>query len=346
MKAVLYHRSGGPEVLTYVDVPDPEPGPSDVVVRVAATCVNRLDVIQRYGWFHLEGFAFPHISGMDIAGTVEAVGSSVTSVSLGDRVVVDPSLAGVSEDSKLAGLGDLYGNLGVIGGTVDGGYAELCLVPSTHVHPVPDSMSLVDAAVFPTTWMTAAHGLFDTGELTAGESVLIHAAGSGVATAAIQLAVDAGATVYVTAGTAEKCEKALELGAIAGTENRETDVAAWVRAQTDGRGVDMVFDFIGPALWEASLNSLAIRGRLVNCGNTTGEEVTIPSLSHMYHMGLKILGSDGYRPEEFGPAWQKFLDGDFEVVIDSEYPLAEAGAAQERLLASEHFGKIVLLPGD
>lgn len=345
MKAVLYHESGGPEVLTYTDVADPEPGPADVVVRVAATCLNRLDVIQRNGWFHMPGFEFPHIAGMDVAGTVESVGSNVSSVVVGDRVVVDPSLAGVPAESKLAGLDELYGKLGIIGATVDGGYAELCLVPGTHVHPIPDDMGFVEAATFPTTWMTAAHALFDVGELTEGETVLIHAAGSGVSTAAIQLALDAGAEVYVTAGSDEKCARAIELGATAGANNRETDVAAWVRSQTDGQGVDMVFDHIGPALWEASFHSLAVRGRLVNCGNTTGDEVVIPSLGHLYHMGLRILGSDPYRPEEFPPTWKRFCEGDFEVIVDAEYPLADAATAQERLLASEHFGKIVLLPG-
>ena len=127
MKAMFYNEAGGPEVLTYAEVADPEPGPGDVVVDVAATSLNRLDVVQRNGWFQMPGFVYPHIAGMDVAGTVSAVGDDVTAVSVGDRVVVDPSLAGVAETSKLAGRGDLYGDLGIIGGTVDGGYAEKCL---------------------------------------------------------------------------------------------------------------------------------------------------------------------------------------------------------------------------
>ena len=142
MKAMLYERTGGAEVLQYVDVADPTPGPADVVVRVEACALNRLDVVQRNGWFHLPMFSLPHIAGMDVAGTVVAIGANVDTVAVGARVVIDPSLAGVAADSKLAGMGDLYGDLGIIGATVNGGYAELCLAPATHVYPVPDDMPI------------------------------------------------------------------------------------------------------------------------------------------------------------------------------------------------------------
>lgn len=344
MKAVIYHEPGGPEVLQYTDVPDPEPGPVDVVVDVAATALNRLDVVQRNGWYALPGFSLPHIAGMDVAGVVSEVGSEVDGVSVGDRVVVDPSLAGVDERSKLAGRGDLYGELGVIGGTVAGGYAERCLVPASHVFAVPDDMPLEHAATFPTCYLTASHGLFEVGRLQAGETVLIHAAGSGVSVAAIQLAVDAGATVYATAGTDEKCERALELGASAATNNRTGDVAGWVRGLTDGTGVDMVFDHVGTALFGPSLFSLGIRGRLVTCGNSSGDEATIPSLGYVFHSGISVLGSDPYRPEEFGPAWQRFCEGDFQVHVDSTFLLEAAADAQDKMLSNDVFGKILLIP--
>lgn len=344
MKAVLYDTHGGPEVLRYTDVPDPEPGPGDVVLRVESTALNRLDIVQRAGYFTMPGFAFPHIAGMDVAGTVAAVGEAVEDVSVGDRVVVDPSLSGVREDSRLAGRGDLYGELGIIGATADGGYAEKCLAPAGHVFALPEDMSFDEAVVFPTCWMTAAHALFDVGKLQAGETVLIHAAGSGVSTAGIQLAVDAGAEVLATAGTDEKCARAEELGAIATANNRTQNVAAWAREVTGGAGVNMVFDHVGPALWEASMFSLGVRGRLVNVGNTTGDSVTVPSLGHLFHMGLHIIGSDPYRPEEFGPVWETYCNGDFVAPVDSVMPLAEAAAAQERMFAGDLFGKIVLRP--
>src|SRR3954454_8699646 len=191
MKAIRYEAFGGGDVLEHVDVPDPEPGPLDVVVRVAATALNRLDVVQRNGWYQLPGFTLPHISGMDIAGTVVAVGDDVRAtcaLAEGDRVVVDPSMTEVPAGSKLAGHGDLYGVLGVLGGTLDGGYAELCLAPATHVHRLPDSMDAVTAAVFPPAWLTAWHALIEVGHLERGETLLVHAAGSGVSIAAMQVA--------------------------------------------------------------------------------------------------------------------------------------------------------------
>ncbi|WP_395157140.1 zinc-binding dehydrogenase [Ilumatobacter sp.] len=344
MKATLYTEVGGPEVFQFIDVADPEPGAGDVIVDVAATSLNRLDLVQRAGWFQMPGFEFPHIAGMDIAGTVSAVGDAVTNVSVGDRVVVDPSLAGVAENSKLAGRGDLYGDLGIIGGTVAGGYAEKCLVPASHVYLVPAAMPLEHAATFPTAFLTAAHALFDVGQLQAGETVMIHAAGSGVSTAGIQLAKQAGATVLATAGTDEKCERALALGADYVANNRTTDVAGFAREVTHGAGVNMVFDHVGTALFGPSLFGLGVHGRLVSCGNSSGDEATIPSLGYLFHSGIKILGSDPYRPEEFGPVWDMFCGAGFEVVIDSEFGLADAGQAHDKMMQSDFFGKIVLKP--
>ena len=344
MKAILYDHSGGPEVLQYVDVAEPMPGPVDVVVDVEACALNRLDLVQRDGWYHMPGFTYPHIAGMDIAGTVVAVGADVSGIRVGDRVVLDPSLSGVDERSKLAGRGDLFGELAVLGATVDGGYAQRCLAPASHAYPVPDDMPIEHAATFPTCFLTAAHGLFEVGKLVAGETVLIHAAGSGVSVAAIQLAKHAGATVLATAGTDVKVERALALGADHALNNRTGDVAGWARELTAGAGVRMVFDHVGTALFPASLFALGVRGRLVNCGNSSGDTATIPSLGYVYHHGISILGSDPYRPEEFGPAWRMFCDQRFAVVIDSEFPLADAGEAQEKLLANDVFGKILLRP--
>lgn len=344
MKALSHATHGGPEVLHLVHVPDPEPAPVDVVVRVRATAVNRLDVVQRAGWFTLPGFALPHIAGMDVAGEIIALGSDVHDLAIGQRVVIDPSMAEVSEKSNYAHLGDRYGMLGVIGATLDGGYAELCLAPASHVHVIPDHITDEAAAAFPTSYVTAWHALFESGGLRAGETVMVNAAASGISIAAIQLANRAGARVLANAGTDEKCQRAIAVGAAAACNNRTTDLAGWVRAHTDDRGVDLVFDHVGPALWDASLRSLAIRGRLVCFGNTTGDSVTIPSLGQLFHLGLRIIGSDPYRPHEFAAAWQVFCDASLQPVIDSTYPLAEAGAAQERLIAGQAFGKLLLVP--
>lgn len=344
MKALIYDQHGGPEVLQYRNVADPEPGPRDAIVQVAATTINRLDVAQRNGWFTIPGFSLPHISGLDVAGTVIGTGPGVTRVKPGDRVLVNPSMSRVPDGSKLAGMDDLYGILGVIGGTVAGGYAEKCLAPETHLYPVPDAMSWQHAVVFPTCWMTAHHALFEVGRLEAGETVLIHAAGSGVSVAAIQLARQAGATVLATAGSGEKCALAMELGSQDTCNNRTVDVAAWARDMTGGAGVDLVFDHVGEALWEASLLSLKPRGRLVTCGNTSGNSAVIPNLGYLFNMGLKILGSDPFRYDEFGPAWERYCAGGFQPVVDSVFPLAEGGKAQEKLLRGDFIGKILLVP--
>ena len=344
MKVVRYEQPGGVEVLQHVDVPDPEPGPRDVVVRVRRSALNHLDVVQRNGWFTLPGFTLPHIAGMDVAGEVVAIGSDVDNVATGQRVIIDPSLSEVPDGSKLAGMGDLYGVLGVIGANRDGGYGELCLAPATHVHRVPAHITDDAAAAFPTAYLTAWHALHEIGQLQHGETVMIHAAGSGVSVAGIQLAKHFGARVLATAGTDDKCTRALKLGADAVLNNRTGDVTAWAREQTNGVGVDMVFDHVGPALWAQSLFSIRPRGRLVSCGNTTGDAPVIPSLGYVFHMGLQILGSDPYRYCEFAEAWDVFCNGSFDTPIERVYPLAEAGAAQEQLASSAFFGKILLAP--
>ncbi len=344
MKALIYEQHGGPEVLQYKDCTAPVPDGRDVVIEVAATTINHLDATQRNGWFVMPGFTLPHISGMDIAGTVVEIGAQVSRVKIGNRVIVDPSLCKVPEDSKLSGRGDIYGELGILGANADGGYAEKCLAPETHLHLIPEAMSWHQAVIFPTAWMTSHHALFDVAELKEGETLMIHAAGSGVSMAGIQWAKNAGATVLATAGSEEKCAKARGLGADHTCNNRETDIAAWARELTSGRGVDVVFDHVGEALWAASMFSLAPRGRLVNCGGTSGDSPTIPSLGYMYHMGLRLLGSDPYRYEEFGAAWKQYCKSDFQAVVDSVYPLAEGAKAQEKVLSGEFFGKIILEP--
>jgi NADPH:quinone reductase-like Zn-dependent oxidoreductase len=344
MKALIFQQPGGPEVLQYTDVADPEPGPRDVIIDVAATALNHLDVVQRNGWYALPGFTLPHIAGMDVAGTVSAVGSEVTRVAVGDRVVVDPSLSEVPEGSKYSGMGDLYGDLGVIGGTVAGGYAERCLAPESHLHHIPDAMSWHEAVVFPTAWLTAWHAVVTVGQIRAGETMMVHAAGSGVSMAGIQLAKHFGATVLATAGTDDKCERALALGADHVFNNRTGDVTGWAREVTQGVGVDMVFDHVGPALWAQSMFSLKAKGRLVNCGNTSGDTATIPSLGFMFHMGIQILGSDPYRYHEFAEAWAAYTAGGFQAPIDSVFALRDGAEAQDKMLRADFFGKIVLQP--
>ena len=343
MKALLYKEHGSADVLEYADVEAPKPGGRDILIKVVATTVNHLDVVQRKGMYTLPGHSFPHVAGMDVVGIVEEVGSDVTSVSTGIRVVVDPSMSQVPGGSRLAGRGDLYGDLGIIGATESGGYAEYCLAPETHVYEIPEAMNWREAVVFPTAWMTAHHALFDVAGLKASDTVMIHAAGSGVSMAAIQWAKKAGATVLATAGSSDKCERARGLGADHVCNNRVTDVTGWARGITGGAGVQIVFDHVGEALWDASMFSLAPRGRLVTCGNTSGNFPKL-NLGYFFHMGLRVLGSGPYRYEEFALAWRQYCEGSFEAVVDSTFPLREGSAAQDKLERADFFGKIILEP--
>ncbi len=347
MKALLFAAHGDATVLQYTDAKDPEAGADDAIVRVHASALNRIDTVQRAGAYTVPGFQLPHIGGLDIAGEIMYLGAKAaqeTPWQIGERVIVDPSLSNVSAASKLRNRGDLYGELGVIGLNAHGGHAELCVIPASHLHRLPASMPFTTAAVFPTAWMTAHHSLFSIGKLKQGEILLIHAAASGVSSAAIQLAKAAGAIVLATAGSPEKCDHATALGADAVAVNRDSDLVSWVRDHSGGRGANMVFDHVGPALWETSLFAMAPQARLVSCGNTTGDSVSIPSLGHLFSQGLQILGSDAYRYSEFAPAWAYFCENNFEPCIDTVYGLKDGAKAHQRLEQNLAVGKLILSP--
>ncbi|MGQ0430033.1 MAG: quinone oxidoreductase family protein [Gammaproteobacteria bacterium] len=343
MRAARYSQHGGPEVIRYEEAPDPEMGPADVVVRVAACGVNRLDVIQRAGAFTLPGYRMPHIAGMDVAGEVVAVGAEVEGIATGDRVVIDPSMTGVRGDSRFRGMDDRYGLLGVIGASLDGGYAEFCAAPASHVHAIPAGFSCEQAACIPTCYALVWHALSEVGELKAGETVLVNGAGGGVSSAAIQLAKKLGATVLATARTERKRRYALGIGADHAVVMAETGLAEWAREVTGGRGADMIFDHVGPALWDISVGALRPRGRLVSCGATTGPKVTV-ELANLHRMGTRILGSDVYRHEEFASMLEFYWKSGFRQTIDSEFSLTEAAEAQRRMEAGDVTGKILLKP--
>lgn len=343
MKAARYSVHGGPEVIRYEDVADPEIGPADVLVRVAACALNRLDIVQRTGRYTLPGYRLPHIAGMDIAGAVLAVGSQVEGVAPGERVVVNPSLTNVRGDSRFVGMDDPHGRLGVIGATVDGGYAELCAAPASHVHPIPRAFSYEEAACIPTCYAMAWHALYEVGRLAPGENVLIQAAGGGLSSAAIQVAKRLGATVLATARAEHKLEHARRLGADHVLNHQTRDVAQWARDVTAGRGVDLVLDHVGAALWEISLAALRPQGRLVTCGATTGAAVSL-ELTHLYVKGIQILGADVYSTAAFEQMLSFYWRGSFLPIIDSQFALADAVAAHRRLESAEITGKIVLKP--
>ena len=343
MKAALHRTFGGVDVLEVTEVPDPVPGPTDVLLAVRATSLNRLDVLQRQGPALLPGFSLPHIAGMDVAGDVVGVGRDVSGVATGDRVVVNPALQCGVCPACLSGDDGFCPSVKVVGGNHPGGYAELVVVPATHVYRIPDGMGFEEAAALPTVYSTAWHALVTTAGLQIGEWVMIHAAGSGVSVAAIQLAKRMGANVVATAGTAAKLALATRLGADVVVDNRKGDVVGAAKEATGGRGVDVVFDHVGPALFQLSLFAMRPRGRLVFCGTTTGDQASF-NLPYAYHFGMRLLGADPYTYAEFGHLLGYALTAGFDPVIDRVYPLAEVADAQRRLEAGEVLGKVILLP--
>ncbi|MEO6885380.1 MAG: zinc-binding dehydrogenase [Jatrophihabitantaceae bacterium] len=345
MKAMRYRVHGDADVLEFADVPTPEPGVGEVLLRVDVCGLNHLDVLQRRGPAMIPGFELPHIAGMDIAGTVVSMGAGTAGspVQQGNRVVVNPALPCGHCAACLVGADGRCSDARVIGATCAGGYAEYVTVPVENVHLVPDGVSQLEAAVVPTVWMTAWHALIEIGRLRLGESVLIHAGSSGVSTAAIQLAKAGGARVIATVGSDEKIEYARRLGADVVVNSRTGDVVAAAREATGGTGVDIVLDHVGPATWNDGMYSLAPRGRLVFFGNTTGNQAQF-DLVYAYHFGLQLLGSDPYDRHEFATMLDAYWASDFSTPIDSEFALSDARAAQERMQSRQAMGKIVLRP--
>ncbi|HWG75056.1 MAG TPA: zinc-binding dehydrogenase [Acidimicrobiales bacterium] len=340
---MIQHAHGGPEVLRFEDTADPPVGDADVLIAVRATSLNRLDLLHRSGPPLLPGFRLPHIAGMDVAGEVVAVGGGVRGLAPGDRVLVNPAMPCGRCPLCAQGLDGFCPGTAVVGGSRPGGYAELCAVPSRNVYPIPAGVDYEVAATMPTAFSTAWQGLVVTGKLSVGETVLIHAAASGVSVAAIQLAKRAGARVIATAGSTAKLELAERLGADVVVNNRTEDVTAKARAATGGRGVDVVFDHVGPALLKASLGALRPRGRFIFCGSTTGATASF-DLPYAYHFGLSLIGVEPYSYAEFERMIAYYWKAGLDPVIDRIYPLSGAREAQERLACGEALGKIVLLP--
>jgi NADPH:quinone reductase-like Zn-dependent oxidoreductase len=327
VKAIVIHEDGGPEVLRYEDVPDPEPGEGEVLVRMRAASLNHLDVWTRKG---LPSVPKPRILGADGAGVVEALGSGVQGFEPGQPVVINPGI-------------EHNGTIHVIGEHTQGVHAELAAIPATNVYPLRDGISFEDAAAFPLVFETAYRMLVTRAGLRGGEWVLIWGVGGGVATAALRIAQALGAHTVVTSSSDEKLAKAAALGADV-TVNHETgDVVAAVKEATGG-GADVVIETVGDATWKRSLDAARQGGRIVVCGATSGPNPPA-ALHRIWWKQLDILGSSMGTRADFEGAYDLVAAG-ATPVIDSVVPLADARAAHERLEAGEQFGKIVLaIPG-
>ena len=342
MRAQLQRGFGGDEVVTVEVVPDPIPAAGEVVVQVRACALNRLDLLQRAAPV-VRGFTLPHIAGMDVAGVVvsraadlpDAVGPPI-----GARVLIDPvSTCGVCDRCR-AGLAPYCATLRTVGSTRPGGFAELVATPADHCHVLPAAMSFVDAATLPVAGMTAFHAL-EAGHFAGGETVLVNGAGAGVSCALLTLLLARGATVITTAGGSAKVARALEVGYHHAIDHRRDDVAAAVLDATDGRGVDLVVDHVGPALFRQSVAALTIGGRMVFCGTTTGSEATF-ALTDVYHWGRSLIGAGGYQAADFPFMLDAFGAAGRPPVIDSVRPFADLLEAQHSMAAGDFFGKLVI----
>lgn len=342
MRAVVFHEFGGPEVLRVEDVSDPVAGPGEVAIDIAACALNHLDVDVREGVsrFPVEP---PHILGVEIVGRISEVGEGVTGWEVGDRVM--PYLMGTCGECRFCRTGreSLCLEAGFISFTTSGGYAERLACRADQLIAVPEELSDEAAAALQIAFATSWHMLFTRGNLRPGETVLINSVGSGIGSAAVQLAHLAGAYVIGTASSDEKLARAAELGMDAGINHATDDVAAEAMRLTGGRGVDLVYEHVGGALFQAGLDSMSKDGRLVTCGAHSGEVVPFDIIP-FFRTQKSIIGSFVYTRDEVGKVLELARRGRITPLVDSVLPLDEARDAMERMEARRHFGKIVLKP--
>jgi zinc-binding alcohol dehydrogenase/oxidoreductase len=323
VEAVVLSEFGGPEVLRSGQLSDPDPAAGEVVVELRAAALNRRDTGIRRGAYG--DFELPLVLGSDGAGVRRDTG---------DEVVILPSLRwGEREDASAP-------EFGILGGPEDGTYAELVKVPAENVWPKPSRLTWEEAAALPLAGLTAYRALFARARLTAGETVLVLGAGSGVSSFAVQLARQADARVFITSSSAEKIERACGLGADAGVAYTGGDWPEEVRELTGGIGVDVVVDSVG-ATWPDSLRCLRRGGRAVVFGATGGAEATL-NARPFYLEHLSLLGTTMGSPRDFAGLLAALERGEWSPVVDSVRPLGEAAAAHERMERGEHFGKLVL----
>jgi len=338
-------RHGGPEVLEWKQIPDPVPGPGQVQVRVRACGLNHLDLWVRNG---VPGhrFPLPLVPGSEVSGDVAAVGDGVDGITPGDPVVLGSGVSCGECPRCLADQDWLCPSYGLLGEHRDGGMAELVTVPRRNVLALPRGMSYVEAAATPLVFLTAWHMLAARAELAGGEDVLLHAAGSGVTTAGIQIAKLLGARrIIASSSSPDKLERALELGATHGVDSTDPEMPRRVRGLTDGRGVDVVFDHVGGELFERSFKCLAWGGRIVICGSTAGATAELP-MRAVFFKSLSVLGSTMGSMAELGHLQPWFENGTLRPVVAGTLPFSGLAEAHRRLEARGIFGKLVMTADD
>jgi len=325
VRAIRIHEDGGPEVLSLDEVEEPTPRPGEVLVRLRAASLNRLDLWIRRG---LPSVPKPRILGADGAGEVAALGEDGDAFAVGDAVVLNP---GLDDGAK------------IIGEHCDGTHCELIAVPAEYVHPRPEGLTFEEAAAFPLVYETAYRMLVTRAGLRDGEWVLVWGVGSGVGSAALVIARALGARVVATSSSDAKLDRARELGADVVVNHGTSDVAAAAKEAT-GSGVDVVVEHVGEATWKTSLQAARAGGRIAVCGATSGPNPPA-NLHRVFWKQLSIFGSTMGTREDFAALYDLVASGRVKPVVDRAFPLEEARAAHEYLEAGNQFGKVVLTMG-
>ncbi|HTO86099.1 MAG TPA: zinc-binding dehydrogenase [Thermoanaerobaculia bacterium] len=342
MKAVFFDRHGGNEVLQFGDRPDPEPGPGQVRVAIRAAALNHLDLFVRNG---IPDVPLPQIPGADGSGVVDVLGPGVEGLAKGDRVLLQPGLYCNACEFCRGGEQSLCVKFQIVGEHVAGTFAEKVVVPARNVFPIPARLSFEQAAAFPLVYQTAWRMIVGRAAVRPGETVLVHGAGGGVGGAAVEVALLAGARVFATTSGEEKSRRLREAGAEVVLDHAKEDVAKSVRTITGKRGVDVVVDSVGEKTWATSLKAVALGGRIVTCGATSGpnpkEEIRL-----IFWKQISILGSTMSNDREFRAMLSAVEAGKLTPRIDQVFPLSEAGQAYARLEEGKQHGKIVLQVAD
>ncbi|MGQ3686002.1 MAG: zinc-binding dehydrogenase [Candidatus Loosdrechtia sp.] len=340
MKAVVFYEHGGTDKLTYTDTEKPKLSPYEVLVRVKACALNHLDIWVREGLPGVD-IPMPHIQGSDIAGEVAEAGMEVKRFRPGDKVIVAPGVRCRKCVYCITGNDSMCDSFKIMGFQVQGGYAEYVKAHVDNIIPVSDKLSFEEWSAVPLVFLIAWHMLITRGQLKPGENVLIHAAGSGIGSAAIQIARLAGARVITTARGNEKLEKAKQIGADEVIDYSKEDYRERVMSGTNTKGVDLIFEHIGPETWEKNLQCLAKGGRMVVCGATSGPTASL-DIRFLFMKQHAIIGCYMGSKKELLDVLRLVEAGRLRPVTDSVYPLKDAAVAQKRMLNRENFGKIIL----
>jgi NADPH:quinone reductase-like Zn-dependent oxidoreductase len=341
MLAAYLKGHGGPETVEVGELPTPEPRADQVRVKVRAAALNHLDLWVRRGLPSLK-LTYPHILGGDAAGVVDKLGPDATGVKVGDEVIVHPGLSCRRCRQCLGGWESLCPQYQILGEHVNGAHAEWVCIPVANVFAKPAALSFEQAAALPLVFTTAWQMLVRRAQVQPGEWVLVHAAGSGVGSAAIQIARLYGAQVIATAGSEAKLELARKLGAQVTIDYTNADFAKEVRRVVP-QGCDIIVDHLGKEFWKSNFRAVRDGGRITVCGATSGYEA-VTDLRHVFYRQIQILGSTMGSKGDFETLLQHVERGSLKPVVDRAFALREARLAHERLERREQFGKVLLIP--